>query len=571
MPRRRRTVQKTASETVDALQELEHYIASLDDKDKANLDALLRPELESAWLPDPRNAPQVSGFYSQADMLLYGGAAGSGKTALLVGLALTQHKKSVIFRSKAVDLRGIEEYLLEVAGGRDGWNGQDKILRRDGRVIELGHLEKPGSERSWQGRPHDLIGFDEGAQLSRAKVQFVMGWLRSTDKDQRTRVVIASNPPTGGEGEWLMEWFAPWLDPQFSNPAKSGELRYAATAPDQEGTTVWLDDASPIIFTEGRNYRPATDEEAAMTPQQAKEYGIDVTRPMTRTFIPGKLEDNPYLRDTGYRAQLQAMPEPLRSQMLHGDFLAGREDHEWQVIPSAWVKAAQERWTANPPQGAHMSAIAADVAQGGGDNTVLSSRHGPWFSPLIVVPGVETPRPSDVAGLIVRHRRNGAVVVVDVGGGYGGGVKERLEDNDIEVRPFNGAGESSARSSDKQLRFVNARAEAHWRFREALDPDQEGGAAMALPPDPTLFADLTSVRWKLTTRGIQIESKEELKKPERLGRSPDRGDAVIMAWSEGEKAIVAGIRKNRRAAGSLNGVRMPSIGGPDAGTGWMSV
>ena len=62
------------------------------------------------------------------------------------------------------------------------------------------------------------------------------GWLRSTKQGQRCRVVIASNPPVGGEGEWLSVWFAPWVDPLFPAPAAPGELRYACTRAD--GTTM---------------------------------------------------------------------------------------------------------------------------------------------------------------------------------------------------------------------------------------------------------------------------------------------------------------------------------------------
>lgn len=544
------------------LAEFEAYVSGLDQAQKKELDGLLAAELAAAWLPDPENKPQIEAYYSKADLLLYGGAAGAGKTSLLVGLAATAHEKAVIFRAKAVDLRGVEEYLLEVVG-RDGWNGQDKILRRPGRVIELGHLSNPGSERSWQGRPHDFIGFDEGAQLSRAKVQFVMGWLRSTNPRQRRRAVIASNPPTGGDGEWIIEWFAPWLDERFKNPALPGELRYAATAPDREGTTVWLPDGHPIVFTDGSEWRRATKEEI-----EAK--GRDVIEPMTRTFIPGRLDDNPFLRDTGYRANLQRLPEPLRSQMLHGDFTAGRQDHEWQVIPTAWVKAAQLRWTPRPPQGAQMSAMGVDVAQGGADQTVIAPRHGSWYAPLTVKPGAETPNPSDVAGLVVTLRRNNAAVVVDVGGGYGGGVRERLAENDIEVRPFNGAGGSGQFTRDRQLGFVNKRAEAAWRFREALDPDQEHGSAIALPPDPQITAELTAIRWKLTSAGIQIESKEDLKKPERLGRSPDKGDAIIMAWSEGERAIVAGVKRRDRRERAKIEPKAPQAA-IERGTGWLGV
>ncbi len=522
---------------MSALAELEKYVAGLSKGELSELDAMLAPELKALWLPDPDNEPQTNAYYSRADLMLFGGSPGGGKSDLLVGLALTQHHRSVIFRSQSVDLRGLEERIITIAG-RDGWNGADKILRRDGKILELGHLAKPGAELSWQGRAHDFIGFDEGAQLSRAKVSFVMGWLRSVIPNQRRRVVIASNPPTGGEGEWLVEWFAPWLDPKYLRPAKAGELRYAVTAPDREATTIWLEDSDPVIFLNDREFRKATKDELGRD---------DVITPLARTFIPSMLRDNPFLRDTGYRAQLQALPEPLRSQLLNGDFMAGRADHEWQVIPTQWVKEAQARWTPRPPDSAAMTAIGVDVAQGGMDHSTLARRHGPWYDHLISKPGVETPNPSDVAGMVVTYRRNGCAVIVDMGGGYGGGVSERLTENEITVTKYNGANESSAKTSDDaHIGFVNKRAEIHWRFREALDPDRDSGSLIALPPDPQVLADLTAPRWKLTTRGIQIESKEELKKPERLGRSPDKGDAIVMAWSEGEKALIRKMKKRTK-------------------------
>jgi hypothetical protein len=141
----------------------------------------------------------------------------------------------------------------------------------------------------------------------------------------------------------------------------------------------------------------------------------------------------------------------------------------------------------------------------------------------------------------VRHRLDNAPIVVDVGGGYGGAVTLRLKDNDIKPMAFNGANESHAKTKDGQLSFANRRAETWWRFREALDPDQPDGATIALPPDPELRADLCTPTWKLTARGIQLESKDDIRK--RLGRSPGKGDAVVMAWSEGNKAAMARAQK----------------------------
>ena len=72
-----------------------------------------------------------------------------------------------------------------------------------------------------------------------------------------------------------------------------------------------------------------------------------------------------------------------------------------------------------------------------------------------------------------------------------------------------------AKTKDGQLSFANRRAETWWRFREALDPDQPDGATIALPPDPEFRADLCTPTWKLTARGILLESKDDIRK--RLG------------------------------------------------------
>jgi hypothetical protein len=87
--------------------------------------------------------------------------------------------------------------------------------------------------------------------------------------------------------------------------------------------------------------------------------------------------------------------------------------------------------------------------------------------------------------------------------------------------------ESRGRMCDSAQPVLIRRGGIEWKFREALDPVT--GAGIALPPDPALAADLAAARWKFTARGIQVELKTEIIR--RLGRSPDRGDAVIMAAS----------------------------------------
>jgi hypothetical protein len=405
------------------------------------------------WRPEPSNAPQLAAYRSKADLLLYGGAAGGGKTDLLIGLAL-EHARAVIFRRAYVDLKGIEQRLIEVVGSREGYNGNDRALRRPGCLIEFGALERPGSELSWQGRPHDFIGFDEGAQLDERNVRFVMGWLRSEDKDQRCRVVIASNPPIGGQGDWLVTWFAPWLDPAFPQPAQPGELRWRCMRAD--GSIAWVD--GPGM------------------------HAIDgvMLQALSCTFIPARLSDNRFLRDTNYRAQLMALPEPLRSKLLEGDFLAGREDAANQVIPWDFIAAAQARWTPDGGRGVKMTTIGVDVAQGGADDTVLARLHGTWFDVPVRRRGIDTANGPLVAALVIEHVRDGAQINIDLTGGWGGSAYDHLLAQGFRAEPVVFSAAARGRTRDGQLTFLNVRAELLWTLREALDP-RNGEASRCRP------------------------------------------------------------------------------------------
>ncbi len=451
-------------------------------------------------------------YLSEADLLLYGGAGGGGKTDLIVGLAANDdHERAVVFRRSYGELSDIGERFVDVLGVRQGWNGQDMRYRRGSKLVEFGALEKPGSEKAWRGRAHDLICFDEGGELSVDKVSFVMGWNRSTKEGQRCRVIIASNPPSGSDGQWLIEWFAPWVDPLFANPAVAGELRWAYYDPKKD-CTVWVDG-----------------------PGSTKIEGED--EPIihkSRTFVPALLDDNPYLRETNYRSTLQSLPEPLRSQLLKGDFMAGRQDHEWQVVPSEWIRLAQERWKAAPVKRRIMIALAADVALAK-DWTVLAPLYTDcWFGNLIKKPGSECADPSDISTMMLRERRDAADLSVDGTGGWGSGVKSHLKkDHEIDCHSIVFSAGSEARTADGKLGFVNLRARMYWAFREALDPDT--GDDVMLPPDPRLAAQLAAHRYEVKKDKIKIEDKEEIKK--RVGSSPDESDSVVMAWHRRRASI----------------------------------
>lgn len=479
------------------LNESRELLRFLTPDERAQLDKLLRAQ---PWFPLP--GPQTEAFHSPADVLFYGGAAGGGKTDLEIGLALTQHRRSILFRREATQLQGVYDRVTEIVGTRDGFNSQDKIWRLPlpgFRQLEFGSCPHAGDENAYQGRPHDLKLFDEVPHFLESQFRFLCGWLRSSRVGQRCRVVAAGNPPTDSDGQWVVRYWAPWLDEHYARPAQPGELRWFAML---DGKDTEVDEREMFWW---KNQRII---------------------PRSRTFIPSRVQDNPYLMESGYEGTLQALPEPLRSQMLFGDFKAGLGDDPWQVFPTEWVRAAMARWEPRKP-GAEgpMSAMGVDCARGGIDEHVQARRHGTWFAQLQAYPGVAVPDGSTAAGLVLAAARNGCPIHVDVIG-IGASVYDSLNEAGVHVVGINGAQSSSEMDKSGKLPMANVRAAVHWKFREALDP--ASGMGVALPPDDKLKADLCAPRWRLTQRGVLVESKDDIKK--RIERSPDRGDAVLNAW-----------------------------------------
>jgi hypothetical protein len=442
----------------------------------------------------------MAAYLSEADELYFGGAAGGGKSDLLLGLAATAHRQSVLFRREYGQLRGIVDRGREMIGAAAAFNGQDLVWRfPDGRSIELGAVQHETDKRKFQGRPHDFLGFDELPAFLESQYRFLIGWNRTTTVGQRCRVVGAGNPPTDADGEWVLRYWAPWLDAQHPNPARPGELRWFAVV-----------DGKDVERENGATFA----------------HKGETIQPRSRTFIPARLSDNPYLMQTGYMAVLQAMPEPLRSQMLYGDFTVGTQDHPWQVIPTAWVRAAQARWTADRPDG-QQTCVGVDVARGGADKTVLARRWGAWLAPLEKHAGSSTPDGPVVAGLVAQALTAGGSANIDVIGvgssAYDTCVQQRLPVAAVNVAE----GARDRRDRASVLTFANLRAYLYWALREMLDPEK--GDGLALPPDSELLADLCAARWHMRASGVQVESKEDIIK--RIGRSPDCGDAVVLCFA----------------------------------------
>lgn len=454
------------------------------------------------WSPYPGGQTMLA--ETEADWTFYGGQAGGGKSYGALGIAATRHRNTVIFRREFTDLKGAEG-LIETSRGMltacGVYNGNDHVWRivtgGARRFIEFAGIKSEADKYAQQGRPRDLYVFDEAPQFTRSMVQYVTGWLRTGITGQRCRVILTGNPPTTAEGLWIVTAFAPWLDPTHPHPAKPGELRW---------------------------FVAVGEEDVEVPGPEEIEFKGEMRKPHSRTYIPSILTENPTYATGSYAKTLDAMPEPFRSQLKFGDFTIGLRDDAFQVIPTEWVRAAQKRWKDVGNLGRVQSQIGVDLAHGGADSTTLARRFGPWIAMPEKLQGEETDTGQKAAAAIGAALVDGGFANLDVIG-VGASAYDIANGLGLAVRPVNFGAGCTQRDSSGTLTFRNIRAFAYWSLRELLDPN--AAEPLALPPHPEVLGDLTAPRFSVLVSGIQIESKDDIKK--RIGRSPDVGDAIVMA------------------------------------------
>lgn len=227
----------------------------------------------------------------------------------------------------------------------------------------------------------------------------------------------------------------------------------------------------------------------------------------------------------------------LFANRVLGEFHASDED---SLIPLSWVDAAIERWQlwveAGRPELAlqHPQVLGVDVARSGRDMTVFAPRVGYLIKEFILHNNADTMKTAALVGPLIhesdddRPRVTGVIDTI----GVGAGVYDRLRELKQPVVPYTGSAKTSFRDQTGEYGFRNTRSAAYWNMRQLLDPANE--SMVMLPDDDLMVSDLTTPTWDIVSGApplIVVEKKEDV--VERLGRSPDRGDAVIMSfWFE---------------------------------------
>ena len=399
------------------------------------------------WVPLPK---QLELLNSDATVTLWGACAGPGKTDALLGLPIvTRGVKALLLRREFRQLQHIQNRLTEIMGGRDAYRATEYTWEfPNGSTLQLGSVPLVDDIYKFQGQPFTHQLYDEAAGLAADQIYTLMTWLRSPNPDIEPRLMMASNPPVGGQGRWMVDMFKPWIDPAYPNPARSGETRY--------------------LYRRGRDMLEAPDGNPV-------EVDGRVITPMSHKFIRATLEDNPFLSRTDYAERLQHLPDDVREALMTGDFMRAGQDQPLQCIPSAWVKSAMDRWKPRSEgERAPLSAIGVDVSRGGpnGDRTVLTCRYGDWVAPQTILSGNDCDRGGKVAAQVLKMvEGTNARVYVDIIG-PGTSVFDCLEPYlGSNVIGVNGASGSTRNDRTGLASFRNRRSEDWWRMRERLIPE----------------------------------------------------------------------------------------------------
>ena len=327
----------------------------------------------------PQKGPQERFLATSADICIYGGAAGGGKTFGLL-LEPLRHMKnkdfnSVIFRrdyTQVTSPGGLWDSSKKIYSYVQGcyplktpklhWNFQS------GASVNFAHLGNDEDCLSWQGSQVTMIGFDELTHFSEYQFFYMLSRNR-TDSGVAPYVRATCNPDADS---WVAEFIKWWIDPDtgYPIPERSGKVRWMVRLNE---AIYWFDtrqEAIDVAIENGMDYEKA------------------VIMAKSVTFIASTLQDNKILmkNDPGYMANLMALALVERERLLYGN---------WKIKAAAGLMFKRTKVNM-------LETLPADV--------ILWARG--WD--LAATSEDEDGDPAYTAGVLIGKRKNGRYIIADV-------------------------------------------------------------------------------------------------------------------------------------------------------------
>lgn len=231
----------------------------------------------------PHEGPQTQAHALAVDELLYGGAAGGGKSrwarAMLVEFCLSiPGARAILFRRTFADLERsvVEPLLAEIPRELGRYNSSKHIWRfKNGSILELGHLQKRTDQEKYQGAEYQMVAFEEATHFTEDQYLYLKSRLRAAGdvadalaaRGLRPRFIATANP--GGIGHH-------WVKKRFVDPAPAGKVFRVRPTPGEPNTG-------------------------------------------TRLYLPARATDNPSL-GKDYLDILDQLPEATRKALRDGDW-----------------------------------------------------------------------------------------------------------------------------------------------------------------------------------------------------------------------------------------------------------
>lgn len=280
-------------------------------------------KLVNRYIPQPRQ----KAFHScPAREILYGGAAGGGKTMALIGEGYqycVEHPGSrvIFFRRNTNHLRKPKlDAKMLIPRHVAAWSERDQMFRfrnanEEGRHSEFifSHMDTEDHALAHQGEEYDLILWDEFSHFTEFQQSYLRSRSRTVIDGSSARILAASNP--GGISHVAIR--ERFIEPKVMD----AEL------------IAWYDTTREVWCrfppgtrgrpTENIVWLPEVDDATREDNEQRAAEGLPPLPRRSRCFIPAKLKDNKYYHESGdYQATLRELDPETQRRLLEGDWSA---------------------------------------------------------------------------------------------------------------------------------------------------------------------------------------------------------------------------------------------------------